>query len=128
MADVKHTHGCVTCAKPHGFQWTDTHGVGVCYHCGTPYTIFHYDPETKTRLDKEPTCALNELGLTLAQRYWAEKQRMVWPGSMDMGFCDGSSYSGATREDESAFYDWLEQQPEVKAATVGAARATEGGV
>lgn len=106
---------CLVCAKPHSFRWTDTHGVGACYSCGAPHTIFHYD-ENKERLDKAPAIALNEFGLLLAKRYWAETQRMVFPGQCDMGVGrNGTTYSGATEDDISAFYDWLDVQPEVVA-------------
>lgn len=114
---------CLVCEKPHGFRWTDTHGVGVCYHCGAPHTIFHYEGDK--RLDKAPALALNDLGLALAKRYWAEKQRMVFPGSYDMGFSGhgGATYSGATNADINAWADWMEAQPEViaHAAASGAA-------
>lgn len=107
---------CDVCASGLVFRWTDSHGVGICCNCGAPYTIYHYDEQTKERLEKPPALALNEVGKTLALRYWQEKKRMVFPASFDMGFMGGStSYSGATRSDEAAFHDWLEQQAESKA-------------
>ena len=105
---------CAVCGNAHGFQWTDTHGVGVCYQCAAPYTIFHYD-ESGERVSKPPLCALVDTGLALAKRYWAEIARKVFPGCCDIGFLGGreTTYSGATRDDMASFEEWYDQQPEV---------------
>lgn len=101
---------CVTCdeSRP-SFRWTDTHGVAVCNRCGTPYRLFHYDEDDK-RVEKPPTVCLNDDGVQIARRYWAEAHRMVYPGCYDMGIMRGSSsYSGATEDDAEAFGKWYEQ-------------------
>lgn len=112
---------CDICGVGLVFRWTDTHGVGVCTHCGAPYTIYHYHPETKERLEKPPELALSESGKTLAARYWTERKAMVFPAAYDMGYSSrrDTTYSGATREDERSFHDWLRQQPESQDAGAG---------
>jgi hypothetical protein len=109
---------CDVCNSGLVFRWTDTHGVGVCCTCGAPYTIYHYDPETKERLEKPPELALNATGKALAERYWLECKAMVFPASFDMGFIGGRerSYSGASQADERAFYEWVQKQPEAQPA------------
>ena len=106
---------CEICGATHGFRWTDTHGVGVCYQCGAPYTIFHYEDDK--RVDKPPALALSDVGKALALRYWTENHAMVFPSTYDFfSGRGGATYSGATSADVSAFEDWLEKQPEVQAA------------
>lgn len=107
---------CEICGAAPSFQWSDTHGVGVCHQCGAPYTIFHYD-ENKQRVDKAPEFALNDLGKTLALRYWKETSQRVFPGYFDMGFTSRGdrTYSGASRDDIHLFNDWLDKQPETLA-------------
>lgn len=106
---------CTVCETRLGFQWSDTHGVGVCLACGMPYRIFHYEGEE--RVEKPPEPALNDEGVTLARRYWAAKRRRVFPGCYDMGISGrrGTSYSGATQQDIEEFEDWYGGQPEVMA-------------
>lgn len=103
---------CVVCSDDLAFRWTDTHGVGVCCKCGTPYTLYHYDEETKQRLDKPPEPALKESGIEIARRYWSERKRMVFPACFDMGILHSRecSYSGATSEDIQLFGDWYAAQ------------------
>jgi hypothetical protein len=99
---------CDCCESDLSFQWSDTHGVGVCFNCGLPYTIYHY--ENDQRVDKPPVVALSDEGLQIAKRYWSEKKRRVFPAAYDMGFLGGrgTSYSGATRSDCAAFGEWYE--------------------
>ena len=97
---------CEICQNPLIFNWTDTHGVGVCIRCGAPYRIYHYDSDSK-RLDAPPRLALNESGVNIARRYWAQHKRMVFPGVYDIGFTRGSrTYSGASSDDIDAFNAW----------------------
>jgi len=103
---------CAVCVSGLSFRWTDTHGVGVCSTCGTPYTIYHYDEATNKRLDKPPEPAIKESGLEIARRYWSEKRRRVFPACFDMGILHSRtcSYSGATSEDIRLFGDWYDAQ------------------
>lgn len=99
---------CDCCGSDLRFQWSDTHGVGVCTNCGLPYTIFHY--EDNKRVEKPPAVALTDEGVAVAKRYWNEKQRRVFPAYFDMGIGrNGVSYSGATPSDCRAFSDWYQQ-------------------
>lgn len=99
---------CDCCGSELCFQWSDTHGVGVCTTCGLPYTIFHY--ENDKRVDKPPATAMTDEGVEIAKRYWNEKQRRVFPAYFDMGIGrNGVSYSGATPGDCTAFRDWYQQ-------------------
>ena len=110
------SENCEVCDNELSFQWSDTHGVGACFTCGTPYTIFHYD-DNKKRIDKPPEVALDKTGVDMAKRYWSECHRRVFPGCFDVGFLGGRSttYSGATQEDITAFNDWYNVQLEVVA-------------
>lgn len=102
---------CDLCNGPLRFQWSDTHGVGVCCRCGLPYTIFHYEGEgdARQRVEKPPSVAIRDEWMPLTRRYWEETHRRVWPASYDMGFLRdrGCSYSGATRDDLEQFDNWL---------------------
>lgn len=99
--------GCVVCDATFCFRWTDTHGVGVCSVCGTPYRILHYDGDK--RVEKPPECQLLPEWIPIAQRYHAETGGMVDPGGFDIGLLGGrtSTYSGATREDADKWNTWL---------------------
>jgi len=100
---------CECCGERLVFQWSDTHGVGVCTRCGLPYTIYHYEGEgaDSRRVDKPPSPALTAEGITVAKRYWTEKQRRVYPACYDMGLGrNGYSYSGASAEDCNLFNTW----------------------
>jgi hypothetical protein len=98
---------CECCGSDLTFQWSDTHGVGVCCHCGLPYTLYHY--ENDRRVEKAPSIALSDEGLQIAKRYWAEHKRRVFPACYDMGIGRrGVSYSGATPGDCEAFGEWYE--------------------
>ena len=107
---------CECCGVGFVFQWSDTHGVGVCSNCGLPYTTYHY--EGGNRVERPPAVALTGEGLVLAKRYWTEHQRRVFPACFDIGISGrlGASYSGATPDDCSAFKAWFKAQPEVTAS------------
>jgi hypothetical protein len=123
MTDEQKTCDC--CGERLYFQWSDTHGVGVCITCGLPYRIYHYEkveggPEQ--RVEKPPEVALKPSGVEIAKRYWNEKRRRVFPAYFDMGILGsrgGRSYSGATAGDIEAFAEWYE-------ANIPAAPAAEG--
>lgn len=99
---------CDCCGDALRLQWTDTHGVAVCIACGLPYRVYHY--ENDKRIDKAPEMCLTPEGLGIARRYWAERNRRVYPACFDMGILRGrASYSGATRDDCEEFNSWYEQ-------------------
>lgn len=99
---------CECCDSRLVFQWSDTHGVGVCTTCGLPYTLFHY--EDNKRVEKAPEMSLTAEGLAIAKRYWSEEKRRVFPAYFDMGIGrNGVSYSGATQSDCRAFNDWYQK-------------------
>ncbi len=104
---------CLVCNEDFHFRWTDTHGVGVCGTCGTPYTTLHYDDKGHQRL-LPPTVSLDDEGVILAKRYWTAHKRMVFPGAYDMGILGHRqrTYSGATEDDMRAFSEWYAEQPE----------------
>ncbi len=110
---------CDCCESELTFQWSDTHGVGVCISCGLPYRVYHYD-ENNNRVEKAPEMCLTSEGLQIAKRYWTEKQRRVFPAYFDMGIGrNGRSYSGASHSDCTAFSSWYEAtypQPEAQAS------------
>lgn len=97
---------CECCGDRLAFRWSDTHGVGVCYQCGLPYTVYHYEGDT--RVEKPPTVAVTPEGVEIAKRYWSEEHRRVFPAAYDMGILGsrGWSYSGATEDDCRKFADW----------------------
>lgn len=104
MADTN----CVICGAEPSYCWTDTHGVGVCWTCGLPYTIYHYEDDE--RVEKAPTIAVKEAWLPLAREYWQETHRRVFPGTYDMGTFrsrGGRTYSGATEDEMREFDDWM---------------------
>ena len=106
---------CVICDdEKTSFQWSDTHGVGVCWKCGMPYTIYHYDgkgAEAK-RIEKEPSPAIKEEWIPVGRKYWQETKRRVFPASFDMGILSERSYSGATENDVHEFNKWLDDHKE----------------
>ena len=108
---------CLVCDSRPAFSWTDTHGIGVCVKCGTPYAIY-LDGEDNKRIDVPPACALKNEGLDIAKRYWGEIGDWVFPGSFDMGFSSrrGTTYSGATREQMHKFNEWCEANVKSEAA------------
>lgn len=118
MTDIK----CQCCDESLRFQWSDTHGVGVCVTCGLPYRLYHYEGEgeDRRRVDKAPEVAVTADGINIAKRYWGEEKRRVFPAAYDMGLGrTGRSYSGATEDDCDAFAAWwgahkAEYQPSPK--------------
>ena len=106
---------CEICKKDLCFQWSDTHGVGVCVYCGLPYKIFFYEDEgdSRKRVEKAPEVAVKEEWLPLARKYYDETKRRVFPCAFDMGVGHGGrSYSGSTAEDVSEFNNWMEAHKE----------------
>lgn len=96
---------CDCCGERLVFQWSDSHGIGCCVSCGMPYRIYHYEGDK--RVEKSPEIALQESGIEIAKRYWAETHRRVFPAVYDMGIGrNGYSYSGASAGDCKAFGDW----------------------
>jgi len=116
---------CAICATPLSCGWTDTHGIGACGTCGLPYTLYHYDNET--RVHKPPSIAVKESWLPLALEYWTETKRRVFPGAFDMGIFrsrGGRTYSGATEDEMREFNEWLNARKarwpaEIEAETKG---------
>lgn len=103
---------CICCEDDLAFQWSDTHGVGACIKCGMPYRIFHYEgPEgAQKRVEKPPECCILEVWQPIGKRYLQETGRRVFPAEFDMGFGrEGRSYSGATPDDHSAFWKWIDE-------------------
>jgi hypothetical protein len=99
---------CVVCERELIVKWSDTHGVGACWTCGLPYRIYHY--ENDERVEKPPSVVINDKGLEIARRYWAETQRRVFPAAYDMGMeRGGCTYSGASREDCDLWNAWMEE-------------------
>jgi len=99
---------CVVCRQPHSFRWTDTHGIAACSHCGMPYVLLRHDAENR-RLHEPPSPALNEEGVEVARRYWAERKARVFPAYYDIGILShGTSHSGATLAEVRAFNDWYD--------------------
>lgn len=109
-AQVQERQHCLVCSSVLSFRWSDTHGVGVCSHCGMPYTIYHYEDDK--RVDKAPEPALTESGIEVAKRYWNEKKRRVFPACYDMGILNGRecSYSGATLDDCRIWGEWCSRE------------------
>jgi|GEM_PF-5417924 len=110
---------CECCENNLAFQWADTHGVGVCTTCGLPYTILHYEGEGSDRrpVEKAPEAALTREGVVIAKEYWSEKKARVFPGAYDMGIGhSGRTYSGATRDEITAFQDWYAARESAQSA------------
>lgn len=101
---------CEICEAWLGFQWSDSHGVGVCIRCGLPYRIIHYD-ENNQRVENGPEVAIKSVWLPVAKRYWNETKGRTFPGSFDMGISRGrrASYSGATQDDINNWMDWIDE-------------------
>jgi hypothetical protein len=104
---------CICCDDVDmSFQWSDTHGVGVCCRCGMPYRMIHYEgPEgDQKRVEKPPECVILEAWQVVGKRYWQETGKRVFPADFDMGFRerDGRSYSGATESERRSFWKWVD--------------------
>lgn len=109
---------CVVCESDLRFKWSDTHGIAVCYRCGMPYRLYHYDENDK-RVDKPIEAALDDAGIGLAKRYWQEANDRVFPGVYDMGILSGRdySYSGATRDQMDRFSAWYDANAKSEATS-----------
>ena len=94
---------CEICNGPLRCRWTDTHGIGACFHCGAPYRIYHY--EDNRRVEKPPELLLKQEWVELTRRYWQEVGRNVSPG---FGNFPGSSYEVVTREDADSVNAWFD--------------------
>jgi len=101
---------CWCCEHELAFRWTDTHGVGVCCHCGLPYRIIHYD-ENNDRVDKAPEVCIKEFWLPICKKYFSETGRMVAPAAFDTGFTGfmGRSCSGAAIRDVDDWNEWMKE-------------------
>lgn len=105
---------CEICQTPLTFRWTDTHGVGACTTCGTPYRILHY--EEGKRVELPPMLMLVDSYVPFAVRYWNEHRRNVDPGAFNF---PGSDYEVATREDFRLAAEWYEAHREEIEAAAG---------
>lgn len=94
---------CAICDQPLTYSWTDTHGVGQCCNCGTPYMIYHY--ENDKRVDKPAELCIKAEYTPVLRAYWAEAKRPI-PSGYSMAF--GHGYELATAADARAFQDWME--------------------
>lgn len=96
---------CEVCGNPHSFSWTDTHGVGQCFTCGVPYTIYHYDGDR--RLEKPPELAVKPEYVQVLKAYWNETKHRI-PG----GHSFPGGYELATQEDHAVFREWMGKNAE----------------
>ena len=108
LVDPEEPMKCLICGYNLHCRWTDTHGIGACLLCGTPYRIYHYEGNPKKRVDKPPKSLLNEEYVELTKRYWQET-----PG---YGNFQGSSYEVATQEDVDACELWWSKQESLDTA------------
>jgi hypothetical protein len=94
---------CLICDSINpGFSWTDSHGVGQCFHCGAPYRIIHYD-DKKNRIEKPPEITFKEEYIPLIREYFSAHQSRI-PG----GHSFPGGYELATSEESNKFNDWME--------------------
>lgn len=84
--------------------WTDTHGVAVCYRCGCPYKLYHYDENDK-RIEKPRECLILEPWRPLIRKAWAELKINIAPG---YGCIPNSPYNIAKPDDYETFNNWVE--------------------
>jgi hypothetical protein len=94
---------CELCGKPFRWTWTDTHGVGQCISCGTPYIIWHYDENDK-RIDAPPKIHIKEEYLDGIRKYHVETGRKI-PSGCSFSYDHG--YEVASKEEGQLFYEWL---------------------
>lgn len=97
---------CVVCDRSNpGFSWTDTHGIGQCVSCGTPYRIYHYEGEGENSklVKKPPECLVLPEWIPLLRRFRTDTGHII-PG--------GYSFSGgqemASEADVRAFNKWCD--------------------
>jgi len=112
---------CAICDKGLVFSWTDTHGVGQCSNCGTPYAIYHY--ENEKRVDKPVELCVNAEYVPVLRAYWAEAQRPI-PSGYSMGSSYGTNYERATVADANAFNEWMKANADKHLAPVATTEAT----
>lgn len=102
---------CATCGKELSYRWTDTHGIGVCLNCATPYKLLHYAADGHP-LDLPPSPALDATGMAIAKRYWDETGKKTFPGVYDFTGVHhrrgDATYSGATAGEIQAFDAWYD--------------------
>lgn len=118
---------CEVCGSEPRYQWSDTHGVGVCSRCGLPYRVYHYDENNK-RVNKPAEVAITPIGVEAAKMYWAATQRRVWPAAYDIGILGsrgGRSYSGATEGDIAAWDEWIAEHKDSLPAGLFISEETE---
>lgn len=109
---------CLVCgSSPIYFRWTDSHGIGVCTTCGLPHRVFHYEGEEGNlrRVDKPPKTTITPGWVEVAKKYWEETKRRVFPGDHDMGLTRNqtATYSGATKEQNKAFWEWVKSHEDI---------------
>jgi len=104
---------CVICdnefAQGH---WTDSHGIAICAHCGSPYRILHRDDSGKL-MDKPPTCCIDETWIDRVREYRSKNPDRLIPSGCNM---PGSSYEMCSEED---FRTWNEHFAEPKGSGNG---------
>ena len=96
---------CEICENDLAIRWTDTHGIGACITCGTPYKIYHYDENNK-RVDKSAENLILPEWISLMKQYWNENKRNCDPGAFNF---PGSNYEVATKEDFEIYNKWMEK-------------------
>ncbi len=98
---------CDVCDEEICLSWTDTHGVGQCIRCGTPYRALHYDDDGK-RVEKPLELLLIAEGVERRRRCWREHQRPM-PGGFSMGAAEDSQ-EVARLADFKAYEEWREAE------------------
>jgi hypothetical protein len=93
---------CETCDRPLLFAWTDTHGVGQCTSCGTPYTIYHY--EDHVRVKKPPESCVADAWKPFLVQHWKETGRPI-PSGYSFGI---GGYEVANKKDCEEWHNWCE--------------------
>ena len=109
---------CEICGNELSFSWTDTHGVGQCTTCGSPYRMYHYD-EDKKLIEKPPELQVKKEWIPVFRKYWNEFKR-VMPSGFSFPQSYGTRYELATHDDEEVFFRWLEKQNPERLASDGA--------
>jgi len=102
---------CDICESEWTPVWTDTHGVAQCWHCGTPYQIYHYEGEPRRRVNKPPELLILPEWVPTYRRYWVEFKRRITGGFS----CPGGQ-EVANSDDIRHFNEWIKNQPEPTAA------------
>lgn len=99
---------CLICDDEQmAFEWTDLHGEGTCYQCGTPYQILRYDEHRKRIEGAEPSINIQDEYIPWLRKYWEETHRRMGLGQ----FLGTPKYVA----DRMAFNAWLdERHPKVE--------------